>query len=114
MLKKITLIELKEIVNNKKNIIGSSETCNDLEYFKENPNYMFLSDAKLHKDKEIYVFCLLTSLNGEHFIELTDEYTLADHRFPGVQTDRPCKTIFIHSNLHDVKDNTERLMKAIK
>lgn len=114
MLKKITLFELKEIINNEKNIIGSSETCNGLEYFKENSNYIFLSNAKLHKDKEIYVFCLLTSLNGEHFIELTDEYTLADHRFPRVQTDRLCKTIFIYSNLYDVKDNMNKLAEALK
>ena len=114
MIKVITINELKNIINNKNNLLGISDTCIDIEsIINTKSNYCKLL-SRIDKNENIYIFCLLTHLDKNFFIELTNEYTLADHRFPGVQTDKPCKTIFIHSNLHDVKDNMEQLAKAIK
>ena len=109
-MKTLTINELKDIINDKNNILAVSEASASLQkVFKSKNNFVpYLTQVRT-VTKPIYVFVLCTYVNQPMRIILSDDYTLANHMMPGATTDKPCHTVFLCAPLHKV----DKIISAI-
>ena len=76
-----------------------SENGSDLNLHLENilPNYGgFLS--QINNDKNIIFTDLIHIEKITPYIEISDEFSVLDHRFPGCKHNFKCITVFLHCN----------------
>jgi len=76
--------------------------------FRNVLNLDFINSKNCHS-ANLAIFVLLLKEDCEFNITVSDEYTVADHRFWGVQSIYPCKTVFVHTTYKDFDENMKKL-----